>query len=318
MAPEIQRIVDAHIHLWDPANTEWYPYLTGLRDVGMGDLSGWARYFDQKIYLSESANWNVQKMVHVAAASDFVGETLAREAEAQDTGHPDAIVGGVALVDVAEAEEQLDRQMAASRFRGVRPMGGNMERPVPVPGILRALQERNLVFDLMAHPDQLQEAARDLEGWSELTVVIEHTGWPHADTDEEFELWRKGMAALASLGPNVHCKALRPLHAVPDDEQRRVQTVDRLRARRVRGRPVRLRLELPPRQHSRDLRPALLDLFRDHLRPRRRGPGEALRGQRRARLPLLTATGLEPDLRPGRGRPGEWLATQTPCSPSVH
>ncbi len=206
MAPEIQRIVDAHIHLWDPANTEWYPYLTGLRDVGMGDLSGWARYFDQKIYLSESANWNVQKMVHVAAASDFVGETLAREAEAQDTGHPDAIVGGVALVDVAEAEEQLDRQMAASRFRGVRPMGGNMERPVPVPGILRALQERNLVFDLMAHPDQLQEAARDLEGWSELTVVIEHTGWPHADTDEEFELWRKGMAALASLGPNVHCK----------------------------------------------------------------------------------------------------------------
>ena len=23
------RIVDAHVHLWDPAQTDWYPYLSG-------------------------------------------------------------------------------------------------------------------------------------------------------------------------------------------------------------------------------------------------------------------------------------------------
>ena len=23
------RIVDAHVHLWDPARTDWYPYLAG-------------------------------------------------------------------------------------------------------------------------------------------------------------------------------------------------------------------------------------------------------------------------------------------------
>jgi len=224
MAPEIERIVDAHIHLWDPANTEWYPYLSGLKDVGMGDVSGWARFFDQKIYLIESANWNVQKMVHVAAASDFVAETMAREAEGQLTGHPDAIVGGVALVEVADAIDQLDRQMAASRFRGARPMGGNMERPVPAAEILRALQERNLVFDLMAHPDQLHEAARELDRWSELTVVIEHTGWPHGDTDEEYELWKSGMSALASVGPNIHCKVsglAMPLQTMSPDVFRR-------------------------------------------------------------------------------------------------
>jgi predicted TIM-barrel fold metal-dependent hydrolase len=206
MAPKVERIVDAHVHLWDPANTEWYPYLSGLRDVGVANLTGWARYFDQKIYFSELANWNVQKFVHVAAASDFVAETLEKEAEAQATGHPDAIVGGVALVEVEEAVDQLDRQMVATHFRGVRPMGGNMERAVPSPDILRALQERNLVFDLMAHPDQLEEAAQDLKGWDDLTVVIEHTGWPHANTDEEFALWKKGMSALAALGPNVNCK----------------------------------------------------------------------------------------------------------------
>jgi L-fuconolactonase len=207
MAPHVERVVDAHIHLWDPARTDWYPYLSGLRDVGMGDLTGWARYFDQKTYWAESANWNVEKFVHVAAASDFVAETLEKEAEADATGHPDAIVGGVSAVGaVADIIAGLDRQMAATRFRGVRPMGGVLESGVPAADVLRALQERNLVFDLMAHPDQLLAAASALEGWDELTVVVEHTGWPHADTDDEYRLWADGMSRLAALGPNVHCK----------------------------------------------------------------------------------------------------------------
>ncbi len=206
MAAEVERVVDAHIHLWDPARTDWYPYLSGLQDVGMGDLSGWARYFDQKMYFSESANWNVQKFVHVAAATEFVAETMEKEAEAQATGHPDAIVGGVALGDIAVSVAQLDAQMAASRFRGIRPMGGVMERAVPDPDVLRALQERNLVFDMMPHPDQLEDAASALAGWDDLTVVIEHTGWPHSTSDEEFALWKSGMTRLASVGPNVHCK----------------------------------------------------------------------------------------------------------------
>jgi L-fuconolactonase len=207
MTPHVERVVDAHIHLWDPARTDWYPYLSGLRDVGMGDLTGWARYFDQKTYFAESANWNVEKFVHVAAASDFVAETLEKEAEAEATGHPDAIVGGVAAVGpVADAIAGLDQQMAASRFHGVRPMGGVLENGVPAADVLRALQERNLVFDLMAHPDQLAAAAAALEGWDELTVVVEHTGWPHANTEDEYRLWAAGMSRLASLGTNVHCK----------------------------------------------------------------------------------------------------------------
>ena len=37
MVTEIDRIVDAHVHLWDPDRTDMYPYLTGLRDLKMGD-----------------------------------------------------------------------------------------------------------------------------------------------------------------------------------------------------------------------------------------------------------------------------------------
>jgi len=32
------RIVDAHVHLWDPARTDWYPYLSGRQQLDMGDV----------------------------------------------------------------------------------------------------------------------------------------------------------------------------------------------------------------------------------------------------------------------------------------
>jgi L-fuconolactonase len=207
MTTKPERIVDAHVHLWDPARTDWYPYLTGRRDVGMGDISAWARYFDQAMYFDESAAWNVQKFVHVAAATDFVAETMEKDEEAQRTGHPDAIVGGVdANETVAVAVKQLDDQMASPRFRGIRPMGSLLEGAVPNKDILGALLERGLVFDLLAHTDDLDGAAKKLADWGDLTIVIEHTGWPHSNTDEEFKTWKAGMSALASLGPNVHCK----------------------------------------------------------------------------------------------------------------
>ena len=36
--------------------------------------------------------------------------------------------------------------------------------------------------------------------------MVEHTGWPRSDSDEEFDLWRTGIDALAALGDNVVCK----------------------------------------------------------------------------------------------------------------
>ena len=202
------RVVDAHVHLWDPARTDWYPYLSGRLQLNMGDVSGMARRFDVPTYRAESAGWNVEKLVNVAAATGThsVDETLELDQRADVDGHPDAIIGGITPTDtVAEAVELLDRQQAASRFRGVRPMG-QFEHPLPDEGVLRALEERGLVFELMTHPDQLEEAARGLEPFGDLVVVVEHTGWPRADTDEERALWKAGIDALAGLGPNVHCK----------------------------------------------------------------------------------------------------------------
>ena len=72
--------------------------------------------------------------------------------------------------------------------------------------MLRALRDRNLVFELMTHPDQLRSAAEQLSPFADLTVVVEHTGWPRNDSDEERALWQDGIDALAGLRDNVVCK----------------------------------------------------------------------------------------------------------------
>jgi predicted TIM-barrel fold metal-dependent hydrolase len=174
----------------------------------MGDVSGMSRRFDVPTYLRESAGWNVEKLVNVAAATGrhSIAETLELDRRADADTHPDAIIGGLPPTDsVAEAVAALDEQMAAPRFRGVRPMG-SLEGPLPSAEVLRALQERDLVFEVMTHPDQLLATAKGLEHFGDLVVVIEHTGWPRNDSDEERALWAEGMNALAALGDNVLCK----------------------------------------------------------------------------------------------------------------
>jgi predicted TIM-barrel fold metal-dependent hydrolase len=202
------RIVDAHVHLWDPARTDWYPYLSGGRDLGMGDTTGMARRFDVPTYQNESNDWNVQKIVNVAAATGrhSVAETLELDRRAATDGQPDAIVGGLPPTEsVAETVALIDEQMAAARFRGVRPMGGSPD-PLPAVEVLQALQERGLVFELMAHPDQLPAAAEGLAAVDGLVVVVEHTGWPRSDAADERTLWEAGIDALAGLGDRVVCK----------------------------------------------------------------------------------------------------------------
>ena len=202
------RIVDAHVHLWDPGRADWYPYLSGRRPLDLGDVTGMARRFDLPTYRAEAAGWNVEKLVNVAAATGrhSIDETLELDRRADAEGHPDAIVGGLPpTASVAEAIELLDLQMAAARFRGVRPMGA-AEGPLPPREVLAALQDRDLVFELMAHPDELGAAASGLAGFDDLVVVVEHTGWPRSDAAEERAAWRDGMRALAGLGRNVVCK----------------------------------------------------------------------------------------------------------------
>ncbi|HEY7105763.1 MAG TPA: amidohydrolase family protein [Acidimicrobiia bacterium] len=205
----IDRVVDAHVHLWDPARADWYPFLSpeGGRALNMGDTSRMSRRFDQTTYFDESKRWNVEKFVHVAAAAPPHGveETMELDEQADGSGHPDAIIGGLLLAEAfGDAGTQLDAHSASPRFRGVRIMGEGSSA-IPTPAVISALHERDLVLDLMVHPDGLEDAARALAG-TDLRVVVEHTGWPRTNTPEEYELWKAGMEMLAGLRENVSCK----------------------------------------------------------------------------------------------------------------
>jgi predicted TIM-barrel fold metal-dependent hydrolase len=208
MSAHPTRVVDAHVHLWDPARTDWYPYLSRPPEHGPGDASRMYRRFDVGTYQAEAARWNVEKFVNVAAATGrhSIEETIELDHDAHASGHPDAIIGGLPPTDtVAEAIELIERQAAAPRFRGVRPMGARMD-PLPDAAVLHALHERNLLYEVMTHPDQLQTVAMQLVDFDDLVVVLEHTGWPRSNSDEELVLWRAGIDALAGLGDNVLCK----------------------------------------------------------------------------------------------------------------
>ncbi|MBM3662569.1 MAG: hydrolase [Actinobacteria bacterium] len=203
-----ERIVDAHVHLWDPARTDWYPYLGGSVELDLGDTAGMARRFDLPTYRAESTGWNVTGLVNVAAATGphSIAETLELDRRAEADGQPAAIVGGyVPTATVAEIIEQIDTQLAAPRFRGVRLMG-RTDRPVPDEAVLGALRDRQLILELMAHSHQLTDAACDLAPVDDLSVVVEHTGWPTSATDDEFARWSDGLRALADLGDRVTCK----------------------------------------------------------------------------------------------------------------
>ena len=88
------RVVDAHVHLWDPARTDWYPYLSRPQESGAGDASRMCRRFDVDTYQAEAAGWNVEKLINVAAATGrhSIEETIELDNNAHVSGRPNAII----------------------------------------------------------------------------------------------------------------------------------------------------------------------------------------------------------------------------------
>ena len=144
------RIVDAHVHIWDPDRTDWYPYLSHPPPDGRRHAAGMFRRFHVSTYRAESAcgtskSSSTSPPPPVSPRSRRPSNSTAgpRPGWARRHRRRYATDG-----PMTEAVDLLDRQMAAPRFRGVRPMGAN-DGSVPEAGLL-ALQERNLVFEVMA------------------------------------------------------------------------------------------------------------------------------------------------------------------------
>ena len=203
------RFVDAHMHLWDVRSNPWYCFPMPGNDFGLGLKTPFPDRYVLDDYMNSNAVVALEKCVHVTAvtaAKDVEAESRWITGIAGESGLPSAVIGTVDLENPSAVEATLDRETANPLYRGIRLLAGMDYESELADGLLLALLSRNLIYDAVAHPGggiaNLVRACRRRE---DLTVVLEHTGWPLATDEHSFDIWRKELRQFAAL-PQSYCK----------------------------------------------------------------------------------------------------------------
>ena len=205
--------VDTHIHLYDLQlpNLHYSWMQPGVSHPVFGALAPiQAQRFWADDYIAETRFANVVKSIHVNAAvrtTDPVEETRWLQAFADRVGHPHGIVAEVNLLE-PDAEAVIERHLEFPNLRGVRDLGVETEGYLRAPAWQRgfALLER---YELVACVDATFESFATVRALAErspeLTISLDHCGFPRSRTTEYFEQWREALVDLAGA-PNVVVK----------------------------------------------------------------------------------------------------------------
>lgn len=195
------RTIDAHLHLWDRAVSE-YAWITpdlGPLDADFGPGQARAELDAAGIEAAilvqaEDSLADTRFMLDVAARHDWVA----------------GVVGWVPLDDRAAASAALDAFDDEPALRGIRhlvhddPRNDFLELP-DVRASLAEVARRGLAFDVPdAWPHHLHSAGALARALPELTVVIDHLAKPPVGGDD-FDAWRAEFEAAAAL-PNTVAK----------------------------------------------------------------------------------------------------------------
>lgn len=199
-------VIDAHHHLWSFTASD-YPWLA---EPGREAL---ARDFRPADHRAALAGHEVVGTVWIEAlaADPFAEAVQAQRWADSDPRICNAIIAHCPL-DAPDVGDRLDRLIAVvPNLRGIRDIvtwrgpgrsparrGGLLDDPAFSRG-MQALAERNLSFDLMLLPHQMDAAATLLARHAGLQVIIEHAGSPEDQSDAGLSLWRGGMERLAAL-----------------------------------------------------------------------------------------------------------------------
>ncbi|MFC7447458.1 amidohydrolase family protein [Rhodococcus daqingensis] len=203
-------IVDPHVHHWLPSTRRWYPLMQERADARpstLGDLGRLAHDYTAADYLADSAGYDVRAIVHVSAVSragTHIDELAWITELAGVAGWPAAAIGTVDPgASWPSIRADLDAQRRSPLFRGIRVLRGLRPDSDPTGPLLDYLRRHSLVFDLVAHPRSMPGWAEALRGHEDLTVVLEHAGWPVSAGD--FGDWSAALGLFGDRG-NVHCK----------------------------------------------------------------------------------------------------------------
>jgi L-fuconolactonase len=193
-------VVDAHLHLWDPARFD-YPWLTGEPrlnrrfDPGMLDTGGHEVAAAVFVEAGRVAG-------HAAAEVEWIEELSAHWPPLR------AVVAHADLERGTDVEADLRRLARSDLVRGIR---RNVQdepddfavRPGYVAGT-RLLAEYGFTADICVRHRQLPAVIELVDLVPEVTFVLDHLGKPPV-RDGVLEPWRENLRRLADR-PNVVCK----------------------------------------------------------------------------------------------------------------
>lgn len=200
-------VVDAHVHLWSVTQNDWYPALRQMADeLHQPDLY---RDFLPGDYRSAAGDLSVTAYVHVSATTahrTYLHEQRWVEQLAQHDGLQLATIGTVdPSMSARDIVCDLERQAESEHFRGVRVLYDFPPTSDAARVVLDWLNARDYVFDLATQPPEIPGWLATLDRYPDLTVVLEHCGWPTSTEDAAREQWSKAIRACAER-TNALCK----------------------------------------------------------------------------------------------------------------
>ena len=218
MRATMDRIVDAHHHIWRQRDLPWLegPMLPRI----FGPYEPIRRDYAIEEYLRDIEGSGIAQSVYVQAnwaPARAVDEVAWVQAEADRAGFPHAIVGYADLRD-PDVGAVLEAQARYPLLRGIRMQLHWHENPqyrfADGPAAMNEASLRrnvgllaryDLLFELQVFTAQMEDGAAFAEAFPDVPMVLAHCGMPEDLTPEGRAAWRVGMERLAAV-PSVHVK----------------------------------------------------------------------------------------------------------------
>lgn len=208
----IDRIYDAHHHLWDLSAVE-YPWLNAKGVPRFfGDPTPIQRDYLVDDFRRDHGALNIVGSTHIqVGAAPGQHFTEAQWVDAQSVEHA-LPTRQVAFCDLsaADAQDQINQLCTLNSVAGIRQIVGRSPEEDRVTGTdalisnsswwsqVHQLHEHNLSFDLQLIPDQMELVAHRLNDDHRTKVVVCHAGSPWYAEGEGFELWKHGIRQLST------------------------------------------------------------------------------------------------------------------------
>ncbi len=201
--------VDTHLHFWDFSRPELrYAWLEGTDPhpvIGNAETIKMPLYGADE-FIAESRFHNVSKAIHVQAAigtEDPVDETAWLQAFSDRVGVPHAIVAHTSLAG-DDAQAVLERHLEFPNMRGVRDYAeGDFLVDESWRRGYALLGEHDLVCCLHVTWEDMGKARDLAAAYPDVTLCIDHAGFPTARDDEYLANWREGMRTVAEAENTV-------------------------------------------------------------------------------------------------------------------